>query len=57
VGAWRFAETAVDTRYDAVSSGNVSIAWQASSSAAAALLMVDRVQRDIRALLDPPRLQ
>lgn len=57
VGAWRFAETAVDTRYDAVSSGNVSIAWQASSSAAASLLMVDRVQRDIRALLDPPRLQ
>ncbi len=57
VGAWRFAETAVDTRYDAVSSGKVSTAWQASSSAAAALLMVDRVQQDIRALLEPPRLQ
>ena len=57
VGAWRFAETAVDTRYDAVSSGNVSIAWQASSSAAAALLMVSRVQQDLRALLEPPGLQ
>jgi len=57
VGAWRFAETAIDTRYDAVSSGNVSIAWQASSSAAAALLMVSRVQQDMRALLEPPGLQ
>ena len=57
VGAWRFAETAVDARYNAVSSGNVSIAWQASSSAAGALLMVSRVQEDMRALLEPPRLQ
>lgn len=57
VSAYRFAETAVDIRYDAVSSGNVAIAWQASSSAAGALLMVARVQRDIRALLEPPRLQ
>ena len=57
VGAWRFAETAVDTRYDAVSSGNVTTAWQASSSAAGALLMVARVQQDIRALIEPPRLK
>jgi hypothetical protein len=57
VSAWRFAETAVNIRYDAVSSGNVGIAFQASSSAAGALLMVDRVQSEIRALLEPPRLQ
>ena len=57
VSAWRFAETAVNIRYDAVSSGNVAIALQASSSAAGALLMVERVQREIRALLEPPRLQ
>ena len=57
VSAWRFAETAVNVRYDAVSSGNVSIALQASSSAAGALLMVERVQREIRAQLEPPRLQ
>jgi len=56
VGTWRFAATAVDTRYDAASSGDVATAWQASSSAAGALLMVTRVQQDIRALLDPPRL-
>jgi hypothetical protein len=57
VSAWRFAESAVDIRYDAVSSGNVAIAWQASSSAAGALLMVERVQHEIRDLLEPPRLQ
>jgi hypothetical protein len=57
VSAWRFAETAVDIRYSAVSSGDVGIAWQASSSAAGAILMVTRVQHDIRALLEPPRLQ
>jgi hypothetical protein len=57
VSAWRFAETAVDTRYHAVSSGDVTTAWQASSSAAGALLMVAKVQKDIRALLEPPRLQ
>jgi len=57
VSAWRFAETAVDIRYDAVSSGNVAVALQASSSAAGALLMVDKVQHEIRALLEPPRLE
>jgi hypothetical protein len=57
VSAWRFAETAVEIRYRAISSGNVAIAWQASSSAAGAMLMVSRVQHDIRALLEPPRLQ
>lgn len=57
VSAWRFAETAVDIRYSAVSSGDVATAWQASSSAAGALLMITRVQNDIRALLEPPRLQ
>ena len=57
VSAWRFAETAVDVRYDAVSSGNVSIAWQASSSAAGALLMIERVQHEVRAMLEPPRLE
>jgi hypothetical protein len=57
VSAWRFAESAVDIRYSAASSGDVSIAWQASSSAAGAILMVARVQHDIRALLEPPRLE
>ncbi len=45
VSAWRFAESAVDIRYSAVSSGDVGIAWQASSSAAGAILMVARPTR------------
>jgi len=57
VSAWRFAASAVDIRYSAISSGDVATAWQASSSAAGALLMITRVQTDIRALLEPPRLQ
>ena len=57
VSAWRFAATAVEIRYSAVFSGDVASAWQASSSAAGALLMIARVQNDIRALLEPPRLQ
>ena len=57
VSAWRFAQSAVDIRYSAISSGDVAIAWQASSSAAGAILMVTRVQHDIKALLEPPRLQ
>jgi hypothetical protein len=35
VGAWRFAENAANGRADAVSSGNVARAWEASSAAAA----------------------
>jgi hypothetical protein len=57
VGAWRFAETAVNTRYAAVTSGNDTIAWQASASAAGALLLVARAQQEVRALLEPPKLQ
>ena len=56
VSAWRFAESAVDIRYSAIFSGDVGTAWQASSSAAAAMLMVTRVQNDMKALLEPPRL-
>lgn len=57
VSAWRFAESAVDIRYSAVSSGDVGIAWQASSSAAAAVLMLNRAESEIKTLADPPRLQ
>jgi hypothetical protein len=57
VGAWRFAESAVNGRYAAVSSGNVAEAWQASSAAAGALLMLSRAQQELRALLEPPQLK
>lgn len=56
VSAWRFAETAARTRYDAVVSGNVATAREASSAAAGSLLMFNRVQQELRTYLEPPRL-
>jgi hypothetical protein len=57
IGAWRFAENAARARYDAVSNADATAAWEASSSAAGALMMLARVQQDITSLLTPPRLQ
>jgi hypothetical protein len=57
VGAWRFAETAANGRSDAISSGNVGRAWEASSAAAGALMLLSQVQRGIQELLELPRLQ
>ena len=56
VGAWRFAENATRQRVDAVSSGNLGRAWEASSAAAGALMMLTRAQQNIRELLELPRL-
>jgi hypothetical protein len=56
VGAWRFAESAVEARYQAATSGNIATAWEASSAAAGAVLLMSRVQQEIRALLTPPTL-
>ncbi|MBI4265167.1 MAG: hypothetical protein HY657_12395 [Acidobacteria bacterium] len=56
IGAWRFAENAVSARYRAVQAADVTTAWEASSSAAGALLLLARVQQEIRTLLEPPRL-
>ena len=57
VGAWRFAESAVNGRSQAVSSGNLPAAWQASSAAAGALMMLSRAEQEIRALREAPKLQ
>ena len=56
VTAWRFAENAANMRYTAVASGNISQAWEASSAAAASLLMLSRAQQELRALVEPPHL-
>jgi hypothetical protein len=56
VGAWRFAESAAAARFEAVRSADVATAWEASSAAAGALLLLSRVQQEIRALLEPPSL-
>lgn len=57
VGAWRFAESAAAGRYTAISTGSVAKAWEASSAAAGALMMLARVQQEMRGLLEPPQLQ
>jgi hypothetical protein len=57
VSAWRFAEHAANGRSQAVSSGNLSTAWEASSAAAGALMMLSRAQQEIRGLVEPPKLQ
>jgi hypothetical protein len=57
VGAWRFAETALNGRYDAIQSGNFATAREASSAAAGSLMMLSRAQQEIRTLLEPPRLR
>src|SRR5687767_9815162 len=56
VGAWRFAENATRQRADAVASGNLGRAWEASSAAAGALMMLTRAQQNIRELLELPRI-
>jgi hypothetical protein len=57
VGAWRFAENATRARYEAIQEANPAAAWEASSAAAGALMMLSRAQSEIRSLLEPPRLQ
>ena len=57
VGAWRFAESAVNGRYEAARVASDATAWEASSAAAGALLLFSRAQREIRELLEPPELQ
>jgi hypothetical protein len=57
VSAWRFAESAVKGRYEAARAGSVTAAWEASSAAAGSLLLLSRVQQEIRQLLEPPKLQ
>lgn len=57
IGAWQFAETAVRTRQEAIGSGDMSAAWRASSAAAGALMMLSRLQAELRTLLEPPQLR
>jgi len=57
VGAWRFAENAARVRFEAISNADATAAWEASSSAAGALMMLARVQQELTILLSPPRLQ
>lgn len=57
VGAWRFAENATVARYDAVTTGNVTTAWTASSAAAGSLMLLSKAQDTIRTVLEIPKLK
>jgi hypothetical protein len=57
IGAWRFAETAAAARQRAVGSGEIAMAWEASSAAAGALMMLTRAQKEMLTLIEPPKLQ
>jgi hypothetical protein len=57
ISAWRFAETAAAARLRAVTSGEIAVAWEASSAAAGALMMWSRAQKELRTLVELPKLQ
>ena len=52
--ALQMATRAASTRRTAVSSGNMSLAWEASSAAAGALLLLDRAGDELDRLTTPP---
>jgi hypothetical protein len=52
--AARMAEQAVTTRQAAVASGAMEQAWQASSAAAGALMLLTRAKHDIESAMAPP---
>jgi hypothetical protein len=57
LAAWRFAQSAVDVRQQAIVSADLPTAWQASSAAAGSLMLLDRAQGEMRAALAPPTLK
>src|SRR5262245_14168591 len=56
-GAWRSAESALRGEYDAIQSGSIATAREASSAAASALDLLGRAQQEMSTLLEPPRLR
>jgi hypothetical protein len=52
--AFQMAERAASTRRTAVLSGNMSLAWEASSAAAGALLLLDRAGEELDRLTAAP---
>jgi len=57
VDAWRFAESAVDGRYEVARVASDATARETFSAAAGALMLFARAQQKIQELLETPRLQ
>jgi hypothetical protein len=57
VSAVQLASNAAELRRDATAAGDIDRAWNASSAAAGALMLVAQARTDIQALLRPPQLR
>jgi len=57
VSASRLATSAVDVRTEAVRSGDVDVAWDASAAAAGAMMLYSRARADMDAILQLPQLR
>jgi len=57
ISAVQLADSAARTRQAAVASASIRQAWDASSAAAGALMLVERARNDLRRVLQPPELQ
>jgi hypothetical protein len=55
--AWRFALGAVESRQKAITSGDLPTAWQASSAAAGAMMLLTRAQGEMRDVMRAPVFQ
>jgi hypothetical protein len=56
-GACNLARRAASSRHRAIVSGDLPAAWEASSAAAGALMMLERAAEDLRRLLERPQLR
>jgi hypothetical protein len=54
--AFQMAVRAAETRTRAIASNDMNLAWQASSAAAGALLLVERAREELKRLASPPVL-
>jgi hypothetical protein len=57
VGAWQFAENALNARLVAIQSGDFGTAQEASSAAAGSQLLFSRAEQEIRTLMQPPQMR
>lgn len=55
--ALQMAESAARLRQDAILSGDLKRAWDASAAAAGSLMLADRARADLERILQPPQLQ
>ena len=57
MSAVKLAETAVKTRRQAVASGELQIAWDASSAAAGSMMLLNKAQEDMEAAVRLPEIR